>query len=102
MSSFSNYSSGPNFKHISVDSLGEGLFEVKMNRPEKRNAMNTKMWREIGQCFTEVIPHDSSCRCVLLTGEGKIFSSGIDISSAGIFANAGKVANDSYKPLVYI
>ena len=31
-----------------------GVVEVRLNRPKKRNAMNSIMWREVGLCFNEV------------------------------------------------
>ena len=49
-----------------------------MNRPNKMNAMNKKMYVEMGQFFHSVA-NDSNCRVVLLTGAGKIFTSGIDL-----------------------
>jgi len=53
---------------------------VALNRPKKRNAMNAKMWREIGQAFDLIGSTGDGCRCVLLIGIGKGFCSGIDIS----------------------
>merc|ERR1719259_489374 len=50
-----------------------------MNRPAKHNAMNKAMWTELGDAFTR-LGTDPACRCVVLTGEGKHFSSGIDIA----------------------
>merc|ERR1719231_1952357 len=44
--------------------------------------MNTHLWQEVGHCFAEVIPADASCRCVVLTGAGPIFSAGIDLTGA--------------------
>lgn len=62
-----------------------------MNRPSRRNAMNTRMWREIGFCFSR-LGNISSCRCVILTGAGKMFSAGIDLMSGnplGILDHGG-------------
>ena len=56
-----------------------------MNRPEKRNAMNTRLWMEVGHMFSEIIPTESGCRCVLLTGAGKVFSAGIELAGANTF-----------------
>jgi Delta3,5-Delta2,4-dienoyl-CoA isomerase len=52
---------------------------VALNSPLKHNAINSKMWYEIGHVFTELnIRQD--CRCILLLGIGKSFCSGIDIT----------------------
>jgi delta(3,5)-delta(2,4)-dienoyl-CoA isomerase len=53
---------------------------VELNRPEKRNAMNKAFWSEMVTCFNK-ISTDSSCRAVVLSGSGKIFTAGIDLQS---------------------
>ncbi|MFA5078542.1 MAG: enoyl-CoA hydratase/isomerase family protein [Dehalococcoidia bacterium] len=58
----------------------DGILHVKLNRPEKRNAMNFDLIREVQQCFAEVAPK-SSAEVVLLSGEGKCFSGGTDLNS---------------------
>ncbi len=57
----------------------QGVCTVKINRPEKLNAMNTDVARELVSTFEE-IGLDSSVKVVVLTGEGeKAFSAGADI-----------------------
>ncbi len=57
----------------------QGVCTVKINRPEKLNAMNTDVARELVSVFEE-IGLDSSVKVVILTGEGeKAFSAGADI-----------------------
>ncbi len=57
----------------------QGVCTVKINRPEKLNAMNTDVARELVSTFEE-IGLDSSVKVVILTGEGeKAFSAGADI-----------------------
>jgi enoyl-CoA hydratase/carnithine racemase len=58
----------------------DGILHVKLNRPEKRNAMNFDLIREVQQCFAEVAPK-SAAEVVLLSGEGKCFSGGTDLNS---------------------
>jgi enoyl-CoA hydratase/carnithine racemase len=52
---------------------------VALNRPERRNAVNMGMWRELGRIFEE-LDQDSSCRAVIFTGQGGNFCAGADIS----------------------
>lgn len=69
-----------NFKNIavlSVDGVPQVL-EMRMNRPEKRNAMTREFWLEIGQFFQEVAD-DPDCRCIVITGAGPTFTAGIDL-----------------------
>jgi enoyl-CoA hydratase/carnithine racemase len=73
-------------EHVKVIPLGGGVVEVRMDRPEKRNAMNKRLWSELGTVFSSVIPQDPTARCVILTGSGKLFSSGIDVSAMGFGA----------------
>ncbi|WP_409253326.1 enoyl-CoA hydratase [Bacillus sp. SCS-153A] len=51
---------------------------VTLNRPTSLNAMNTKMMRELLNCFKEIEKEDDIL-IVVLKGEGKGFSSGGDI-----------------------
>ena len=56
-----------------------GVARVTLNRPELRNAVSLAMWREIATLFT-AIAGDADIRAVVLTGAGKDFSVGADIS----------------------
>ena len=55
---------------------------VTLNRPEKLNAMNGQMMAEIDQVLAE-LRTDVTTRFVILTGAGRAFSSGADISGRG-------------------
>jgi len=55
---------------------------VELSRPHKRNAINSKMWREIGDAFRLLGTLGDGCRCILLLGSGKSFCAGIDITDA--------------------
>jgi len=59
---------------------------VSLNRPRKRNAINAKMWKEIGLAFNQVGSIGDGCRCVLLVGNGKGFCGGIDTSDEKFFS----------------
>lgn len=51
---------------------------LTMNRPEKRNALNRAMFEEFNRAF-DAIEADKAIRAVVLRGEGRAFSSGIDL-----------------------
>jgi enoyl-CoA hydratase len=55
---------------------------VRMNRPEKRNALSNMMKQELTDVARK-IDQNSKCACVILTGSGGIFSAGNDISEIG-------------------
>ncbi len=65
---------------------------VTINRPEKRNALDSASWRLLGDIFGE-LSADESLRCVVVTGAGgKAFGSGNDITEFSTArANAGQV-----------
>lgn len=50
-----------------------------MNRPDKYNAMNNTFWREIGEVFNQ-LGSDEDCRAIVLSANGKIFTSGLDFT----------------------
>jgi enoyl-CoA hydratase/carnithine racemase len=53
---------------------------VVLNRPEKRNAMNDELIAGIGEAL-QVAAHDPSVACVVLRGEGPMFSAGMDFGA---------------------
>jgi enoyl-CoA hydratase/carnithine racemase len=57
-----------------------GLVTITLNRPEKLNAINNKMHDELQHVCIE-LQTDYAARVVILTGAGRAFSSGADLSS---------------------
>jgi enoyl-CoA hydratase/carnithine racemase len=60
---------------------------LTLARPAKRNAQNPLMWQELAGLGRELLP-DQSLRCLVVTGEGPVFSAGIDLveGMAGMLA----------------
>ncbi len=56
----------------------EGVLEVRLNRPELRNAFNPKMILEITKVFKDLVRR-KDLRAVILRGEGKSFCAGADL-----------------------
>jgi enoyl-CoA hydratase/carnithine racemase len=56
-----------------------GVVTVTLNRPEKKNAVTTDMWRAMADLFTE-IGRRTEDRVVVVTGSGDAFCSGADLS----------------------
>lgn len=52
---------------------------VTMNRPEKRNAMNSQLTREMIETL-ETLRDDDGCHVVVLTGSGPAFCAGMDLT----------------------
>jgi enoyl-CoA hydratase len=59
--------------------LAEGIAEIRLDRPDKSNAMNDAMWQEIRQAF-EWADATPEVRVVILSGAGRNFCAGIDLA----------------------
>ncbi len=60
----------------------EGIVTITLDRPHKKNAINTVMWDELLATANEIV-RSSDDRCVVLTGSGGDFCSGADLSGDG-------------------
>ncbi len=58
--------------------LDEGIAWVELHRPEKRNAMNPTLNREMVEVLLELDENDD-CGVLVLTGAGDSFSAGMDL-----------------------
>ena len=67
--------------YFDIDLLGH-VAHIKLNRPEKRNAMNWDFWRDLPRIIGD-IDRNSSARCIVLSSTGPVFSSGLDLSLFG-------------------
>src|SRR6185436_17519985 len=67
--------------------LNEGILTITINRPEKLNALNQQVQKELDEVFDEVNSNDE-IRGVILTGAGpKAFVAGADISEFTSFSS---------------
>jgi len=55
------------------------LATIRLNRPDKRNALTLGMWRELEQAFT-LLEQDAELRCVVMRGAGGNFAAGADLT----------------------
>ncbi|XP_006823745.1 delta(3,5)-Delta(2,4)-dienoyl-CoA isomerase, mitochondrial-like [Saccoglossus kowalevskii] len=75
----------PKFETLVVSNPREYVYRVELNRPHKLNAMNDVFWREISTCFNG-IAEDPNCRVVIVTGAGRLFTAGLDLTDSQILA----------------
>jgi enoyl-CoA hydratase len=63
-------------------SFDQGIAEIRLNRPDKSNAMNDAMWQEIRQAanWADSTPE---VRVIILSGAGRNFCAGIDLAMLG-------------------
>ncbi len=82
-----------------VAEVRDGVAWIKLDRPERRNALNLEVWEALGD-IGEKLLGDSSVRVGILHGEGKSFCSGLDLqalSSPGMLvpARPGQEGSDA-------
>lgn len=66
-------------KRVNVD-INNHIAVVKLSRPDKMNALDPQMFKDI-IAASEQIKNDTSVRVVVLRGEGKAFCAGLDLES---------------------
>ncbi len=78
--------------------IDEGVADVRLNRPDKLNALDVDMFVALVDTASR-LARDASVRAVVLSGEGRAFSAGLDY--AGFMAMAGgRVAVEGGGPAV--
>lgn len=65
--------------------IADHIAEVRLNRPEKANSMIPEFWREFPEAIGK-ISADAEARVIVISSEGKHFTSGMDIS---VFMSGG-------------
>src|SRR5690348_15563918 len=69
-------------------SLTDGIALVRLNRPNKRDAIDSEMVREFGELAAN-IRADKNVRVVVFTGNGRAFCAGADIASLNSIETSG-------------
>jgi len=87
---------------LCVSILADGVRHVELNRPATRNAMNWKFWIECRQVF-EALAADGDCRVIILSGRGKSFCGGLDLTdSANLPPEAEDAARKALKFMPHV
>ncbi|MBB32569.1 MAG: enoyl-CoA hydratase [Acidimicrobiaceae bacterium] len=77
----------PEYEHILIESPATGVRQIILNRPEKRNAISTPMRTEILEAL-RTHDTDDDVRVTIISGAGKCFSSGYDLTSGGLMKDS--------------
>ncbi len=82
-------------------SLQAGLLTLTLNRPERANAFNVELIQELQKAFSGA-ENDSQTRLIVLTGSGRAFSAGQDISEMkqGDSISYRQHLEETYNPLI--
>jgi enoyl-CoA hydratase/carnithine racemase len=69
----------PTFETIKLD-VEDGVAILTLNRPDKLNAFNTQMMKEMIACFDHTDANDD-IKAVIVTGAGRAFCAGADLAA---------------------
>jgi len=70
------------FETIGVETDRDGIATITLDRPDKLNAFSKAMLEDMVAAF-DVTDADDSVRAVIVTGNGRAFCAGADLSGAG-------------------
>jgi len=92
-----------NFETIQF-TIDNGVAKLVLNRPEKLNSFNKKMHDDV-RLALKTIYKDDEIRCVLISGNGRGFCAGQDLSDRDVSPDAdmpdlGKSIDKNYNPLI--
>lgn len=69
-----------NFECI-IYEKGEGIATIKLNRPQVLNAMNKQLWLDFQEALEDA-KNDPEVKVLVITGEGRAFSTGADLKES--------------------
>lgn len=74
-----------------------GVTRLVLNRPQVMNALNSRMRAEITAALTDL---PAATRCVVMTGAGRGFCSGQDLTDAEAARDLEATLRDEYEPML--
>ncbi|HEX8573123.1 MAG TPA: enoyl-CoA hydratase-related protein [Allosphingosinicella sp.] len=88
------------YEHIRLEQSPAAVVTITIARPDRLNALSGRTLDELRSAVEE--SGRSGARCLLLTGEGRGFSSGADLAGdgGGLPEDAGAALEKYYNPLV--
>ena len=66
---------------------------IKLNRPDKRNALHPDLVKQMKEKLNE-IRHDDNVKVLIITGEGKAFCAGADLTYLNELRNFSSIENE--------
>jgi enoyl-CoA hydratase/carnithine racemase len=81
------------YETVLVD-IADGVATLTLNRPDQLNAFNTKLDMEFHEAMWE-LDADPDVRVIVVTGAGKAFSSGLDLTDGGAALSGAEAAHES-------
>lgn len=75
----------------------DGVATITLNRPQVMNALNSRMRHEITEAVSGL---SAEIRCVVMTGAGRGFCSGQDLTDRAAAADLEGTLRDEYEPML--
>ena len=91
-------------QHVKVENQG-GVGWIRLNRPEKMNALGALTRQQLGEAIKQA-ERDDAVRVVVLTGTGRAFCSGADVSEMSTGGgmrspeDVGNILRTEYMPML--
>jgi len=91
-------------QHVNIE-IESGIAWIRLNRPEKMNAIGALTRQQLSEALKQA-ERDDAVRVVVLTGTGRAFSSGADVTEmaqgAGMRTpeDVGRVLRNEYMPML--
>ncbi len=84
--------------------IEDGLARLTLNRPDRLNSFNAKMHEEV-RAAMETVQRDDGIRCLLISGNGRAFCAGQDLSDRDVAPgddapDLGETLERKYNPLI--
>ncbi len=73
------------YEHLLIETTPEGVHTITLNRPEKLNAVNMQLAAELPHAL-HAASADDAVRVVVITGAGRGFCAGLELSPANVAA----------------
>lgn len=88
------------YHQFELVSLFEGKLKIAyLNQPESMNALNKALLSELRE-FIEFYNKDEDTRCIAISGRGRAFCSGQNLSSIDITASSDKIEREVQKMVI--
>jgi len=76
-------------------SIADGVADVRLVRTDKMNALDPAMFKALVDT-ADRLKTEKGLRAVVISGEGRAFCAGLDMSSFGTIGGSGKLANRTH------
>lgn len=82
--------------------IEDGLAILRLNRPERLNALSVALKRDLLTAIRQVAKPDSGARALMITGAGRAFCAGADLAEGGMTPDRDMGANliETYHPIL--